>query len=81
MIDVSQWEWIYDENKMMCCNNEHHVKVKIESNGRTICGKIQEIPLSLYREIAIIPDGAKIFWQIISKADDAYYKSILINEE
>ena len=77
MIDVTQWKWIFYNDTMLCCNEEYHVKVRIENNGRSICGKIQEIPLDLCREIAIIPNGARIIRQIISKAEDAYYKAIL----
>ena len=75
MIDVTQWEWIYNKDTKICYNEKYHVKVKFDWYGRTICGKIQEIPLELYREIAIIPNGAEVLRQIISKAEDAYYKS------
>ena len=75
MIDVSHWAWEFDGAEMICRNKVNQVSVKIEKQGESIRGKLLDIPMDLFGIIAEIPNGAKIIAEIVSSAEDEYYRA------
>ena len=75
MIDVRQWTWKLDLQKMTCFNEENSVMVKIRKDGHKIKGKILDMSGDLFQEIAKKDNGPKIVQQIALSAEDVYCKA------
>ena len=74
MTDIKQWVWIADKEKMICRNIENNVTVKMEKKGNKIKGKIQDMPMELFGELAGFENGEKIIMQIVKMAEEEYGK-------
>jgi len=74
MTDIKKWTWIVDKNEMICKNTENNITVKMSSEGGEIKGKIQDMPMELFGEIAEIENGEKIIMQIVKMAEEEYSK-------
>ena len=74
MIDIANWTWEFDKAEMLCRNEANQVSVKIEKDGRGIRGKILDMPMELFGKFAEIPNGAAIIAQIVSSAEEEYYR-------
>ena len=77
MIDIGNWNWVSDLGKMICYNKENEVTVKIYTEGKIIRGKILDLSLDLYREIAMLSNGPQIVHRIIMAAEDEFWKASL----
>ena len=74
MINVGEWIWIVDINKMTCRNVENEVTIKMKKDGSCLRGVIQDMPMDLFSKIAENGDGEKIIEQIVKTAEDEYLK-------
>ena len=74
MTDVEKWVWIVDKNGMSCRNEENNVTVKITDEAGVLKGKIHDMPIELFGEIAKIEDGEKIIMRIVKLAEEEYQK-------
>ena len=74
MIDVENWVWVFDETKMICRCEENGVIVKIEKSGNGYGGKLEDMPIELFSDIAKVKDGEKIIEAIVKQAEKAARK-------
>jgi len=75
MIDVRQWTWKLDLQKMTCFNEENSVMVRIGKEGHNFKGKILDMSGDLFWEIAKNEDGPKIVQEIALAAEDEYCRA------
>ena len=76
MTEINDWVWIVDKNEMSSRNAEHNVTVKMEMKGGAFFGKLNDMPIELFGEIAALEDGEKIIAQIVRAAEEAYKKQV-----
>jgi len=74
MTAIEKWTWIVDKNEMICRNTENNITVKMSFEDGVIKGKIQDMPMELFGEIAEIENGEKIIMQIVKIAEEEYSK-------
>ena len=75
MTDAEKWVWAADKNEMICRNAEKNVTVKMSYEDGVIKGKIQDMPMELFSEIAGLENGEKIIMQIVKAAEEVYLKN------
>ena len=80
MIDVSGWVWVYDVSRMVCRNAENEVAVKIEMIDGQCVGKLQDMPMWLFGEIAGLKDGEKIIADIVGGAEREFMRIMQAKE-
>ena len=73
-IDIRQWKWKFDRSGMLCSNEENKVVVKITKGENGISGKIIDISMELFYQIAAHKNGPKIIQQIVFSAENEYCK-------
>jgi len=74
MLDINNWEWTIDKEKMCCRSIKNKVTVKITAENDTIKGKIDDMPVELFGKIAEFEDGENIIRQIVENAEAAFKK-------
>ena len=75
MTDIEKWTWIIDKAEMICRNTENNITVKMSDENGVIKGKIQDMPMELFGEIAGFGNGEKIIMQIVKTAEEEYIKN------
>jgi hypothetical protein len=77
MIDVHEWNWIVDTNKMTCKNEENQVTIAIKKDGTNLKGMLEGMPINLFSEIAGYTGGEKIIQEIVKTAEEEYFRVYL----
>ena len=75
MTDVNEWIWVFDEPLMICRNEKNKVIVKIEKTDETYTGKLQDMPMELFAEIAGFKHGEKIIESIVKSAEKEFFRT------
>jgi len=74
MIDAEKWTWIVDKTEMTCRNTDNNVTVKMNIEDRILKGKLHDMPIELFGEIAALEEGEKIIKKIVSLAEEEYLR-------
>ena len=79
MIDATGWEWVCNKNELICRNLENNIDVKFNKIGNTYNGKLDSMPLELFREISKLEHGERIIEKIVRSAEKVFFKAQLEN--
>ena len=74
MINFAEMSWVVDTAEMTCRDNTNKIVVKIQKEGDVLRGKIFDMPMDLFAEIAKDRNGEKIIEKIVKKAQEEYLR-------
>ena len=77
MINIEGWSWIVDTTEKTCRNVENEVTIKMEKEGGSLRGMLQNMPIDLFSEIAEYRNGEKIIAEIVKTAEEEYLRAYL----
>ena len=79
MITVAQGEWIADLEEMTCRNITNRIVVGFEKTGKTLSGKVNDMPMALFEQWAAEPHGERKIQSAVMEAEEvfltAYFES------
>lgn len=80
MVTNSNAEWVADVVTMTCVNTTNDIIVLFEKFGKTLNGKIKNIPLKLLNEWRIEEKGEKYIRNTITEAEEAFLRAYYKDE-
>jgi len=75
MITIAQGEWIADLGTMVCRNINTRMVVSFERQGKTIAGKIKDMPMELFEQWAMISNGEKLIEKAVMEAEEVFLRA------
>ena len=75
MITITSGEWIADLGTMTCRNINNKIVVAFEKKGKTIIGKINDMPIELMEQWAAIPHGENNIKKAVMEAEEIFLKA------
>jgi len=73
MKDIDTWTWKIDINGNTIRNDDYNVVVKMQMEGGTLKGKLQDMPMELFGEISEQANGEKTIEKIVTNAEKAFF--------
>jgi len=77
MITIAQGEWIADLGSMVCRNINNGVVVGFEKSGKTLVGKIKDMSMELFGELASQKNGHKIIQKTVMDAEEVFLRAYI----
>jgi hypothetical protein len=74
MITTANGEWIADLGAMRCRNITTNLVVVFEKSGKTLCGKIKDMPMGLFSKWAAEPDGEMKIQNAVMEAEEVFLR-------
>ena len=75
MITIASSEWIADVGAMMCRNVSNKIIVGFEKRGKTLNGKIKDIPMELFARWAGEPGGEMKIQKAVMEAEEVFLRA------
>ena len=75
MIDIGKRNCVVDIDNMICINVENEVTIKMQKEGESLKGKLSDMPMDLFAEIAKYGNGEGIIENIVKMAENEYFKA------
>ena len=75
MITIAQGEWIADLGAKLCRNINSRMVVCFEKQGKTLTGKIKDMPMELFQQWAMIPNGEKLIQKAVMEAEEVFLRA------
>jgi hypothetical protein len=72
MTAITDGKWIADLGAMTCRNIESRVVVGFQKRGKTIEGKLQDMPVDLLEKWAALECGEKHIRQAVEEAEEVF---------
>jgi len=79
MVTITQGEWIADLGAMLCRNINNGIIVCFEMTGKSLSGKIKDMPVELMEQWAKIPNGHELVRKTVMEAEDLFLKAYFLN--
>jgi len=79
MINIAQGEWIADLGSMTCRNINNMIVVSFERKGKTLLGKIKDMPVELIQQWANIPSGHNLVRKAVAEAEEVFLRAYVQN--
>jgi len=73
MVTIS--DWTADLEAMTCRNNINNIVVSFEKKGKTLIGKIKDMPIELVEKWAALPHGEENIKNAVMEAEDAFLRA------
>ena len=80
MLTTVNEEWIVDLGAMTCQNANNNIIVGIEKMGKDFIGKVKDMPIELFAELAKKPDGERFIMDAVFKAEEAFLNAYIEEE-
>ena len=80
MISKTTGKWHVDLANFTCHNTETKMIITFEKKGKSLRGKIKEIPLSLLENWVKDPNCNKLIRKAVIEADEVFFKAYFNNE-
>jgi hypothetical protein len=68
-------EWVTDLTAMTCRNTVTKIVVVFEQSGKSLTGKIKDIPIELFAKWAGEPHGERHIERVVLEAEEAFLKA------
>jgi hypothetical protein len=75
MISITDGKWIADLGNMTCRNIENRIIVTFERNGKTVRGKIQDMPTGLLAQWAGEARGERRIRHMVEEAEEVFLRA------
>ena len=75
MITITSDEWIADVGAMMCRNVSNKIIVGFERSGKTLTGKIKDMPMELMAKWAGEPEGEMKIQKAVMEAEEVFLRA------
>jgi hypothetical protein len=75
MITIAGGNWIADLATMTCKNYANNIVVVFEKNGNTLQGKIEDIPMDLFKKWAAEPEGERNIQNAVMEAEEVFLRA------
>ena len=75
MKQITNSEWIPDVAAMTCRNSTSKIVVGFEKNGKTLKGKIKDMPMELFEKWAALPHGENLVKDAVLEAEEIFSKA------
>ena len=79
MVKIANGEWIADLGSMSCWNCVNKIVVTFEKSGKTLIGKINDIPIELMKKWAAEPQGERHIKKAVMEAEEAFLRAYFDN--
>lgn len=77
MVTIAHGEWIADLGAMVCRNINNGVVVCFEKSGKTLAGKIKDMPMTIFEQWAMLKNGHKIVQRTVMEAEEVFLKAFI----
>ena len=77
MINLSDLSWVIDTKEMICRDNKNQIVVKMQKEGNGFRGKLQDMPVELFAELAGCANGERIIEKILKNVQREYSRVCL----
>jgi hypothetical protein len=75
MISITDGKWIADLGAMTCRNIENRIIVMFERNGKTVRGKIQDIPADVLAQWAGKAQGERCIRHMVEESEEVFLRA------
>jgi len=75
MVTTTNSEWVVDVVTMTCKNTTNNIVILFEKLGKTLRGKINNIPLKLLNEWRIEEKGERYIRNTITEAEEIFLRA------
>jgi hypothetical protein len=80
MITIAGGNWIADLATMTCRNYANNIVVIFGKNGKTLQGKIKDIPMELFEKWAVEPNGERNIQNAVMEAEEVFLRAYFETE-
>jgi len=77
---VMQGDWIADLGALVCRNVKNGIIVNFEMTGRSIAGKIKDMPMELVEKWAEMPKGYELVIKAVEEAEEVFLRAAVERE-
>ena len=75
MITIASDKWIADLGTMTCHNVTNKIIVVFEKSGKTMAGKIKDMPMELMAKWAAEPEGEMKIQKAVMEAEEVFLRA------
>ena len=80
MITITNGEWIADLGAMTCTDYTNNIVVIFVKEGKSLRGKIKNMPIELFGQWAASPNGVKNVEKVVMEAQEVFTKAYIEND-